>query len=412
MSNSINKSKRIKEIDMLRGFALFGVLLVNVFGFKSTLFAQGTDFAFFSFPLAFQAGLDQVLGFLIRILAEAKFYPIFSFLFGFGFYIFMNNAFEKKAALSGNKPGRLFRRRCFFLLLFGLLNLILVWYGDILHVYGVTGLILLLFYNQKTESLKKWIIALLIFAVLLMTGMIFIAELAQTYASEMNDPKLESFPQELMEYSFAVYSEGSYLDVISFRISQELPYVFFNLFIWLPKILALFLIGLYAAKQGYFHDIANNIDLFKRTWKVTGFLGLISTILMLLSAYSIISANSLISAPLEVLFSELASIFISLFYIATVIILIHKGYFHKLFDYLTYVGRMALTNYLIQCILCSIVFYGYGLGYIGSISVYQGVIFTIVFFSIQMLVSKFWLRNFRYGPFEKVWRNLTYKSSI
>ncbi|WP_420811497.1 DUF418 domain-containing protein [Natranaerobius trueperi] len=89
-----------------------------------------------------------------------------------------------------------------------------------------------------------------------------------------------------------------------------------------------------------------------------------------------------------------------------------KGYFKRLFNYFSYVGRMALTNYLIQCIVCAFVFYGYGLGYLDNMTITTGTIFTFIFFIIQMIVSKIWLSNFHYGPFEKFWRYLTYQGNL
>ncbi|OWZ82761.1 DUF418 domain-containing protein [Natranaerobius trueperi] len=277
---------RIKVIDSIRGFSLLGVLLVNVVAFNNIIFAQTDPISFLAFPPSYPNLIDQILAFLIRIHAEGKFYPIFSLLFGVGFFIFMERAHQKKT--SGTT---LFKRRSLYLFLFGLINLTLVWYGDILHVYELGGFLLLPFLNKDAKTLFKWIVFLLIIFIVLTTTFSFLTELA----SKTNEP----FSPELVEKAQIVYTEGSYISLVSFRVTNELPTIFLNLIIWIPKILAFFLIGLYLAKNKLFQNVKENYNLIKKIWKITGLIGILSTIIMTISSFELIISSSLLAVLLK-----------------------------------------------------------------------------------------------------------------
>ena len=411
------KTNRIAEVDIIRGFALFGVLLVNVVAFNSLLFAQTDPMYYLTLPPGQEALIDQIGSVIIRIFAEAKFYPIFSFLFGLGFYIFMDRAEQKYQQRSyknlGNtenqifKPRQLFKRRCFFLLLFGIVNLVFIWYGDILHTYGILGFLLLFFIKKEPKQIKGWIVGLFTISILLYVVLGFFTELAiQMKGSEA------IASSELLQMSKEVYTEGSFLSVVSFRLTQEIPMVLGNLLFWAPKILAMFLLGILSGKLKIFHDIAGNWNLIVKTAKITGGISLITTISTLFFGFQVFPLPAVVLTPLEILFGELTSIFLSIFYISAVIILIRLNKFTKLFEYLKYTGQMALTNYLVQCFVCSLVFYGYGLGYLNNMSITGGILFTILLFIIQMIYSKAWLTRHSYGPLEKLWRQLTYGNTL
>nr|WP_071393393.1 heparan-alpha-glucosaminide N-acetyltransferase domain-containing protein [Bacillus tuaregi] len=147
-STPISSQERILTIDIIRGFALLGIFLVNMPAFHSpALMVSAPEYN----------GMDYWLDLLFQMFVQTKFYTIFSFLFGLGFYIFMSRAEQK-----GLRINRLFSRRLFALLLFGALHLVLLWYGDILHTYAIAGFLLLLFYKRKPKTLLIWAFSLLI----------------------------------------------------------------------------------------------------------------------------------------------------------------------------------------------------------------------------------------------------------
>ncbi|MCC5908824.1 MAG: DUF418 domain-containing protein [Clostridiaceae bacterium] len=395
----VSEQSRVKEIDIIRGFALFGVLLVNVVFFSSITIATLTSgITVLSYPLNLSNPIDRILAIFIRLFAEGKFYTIFSILFGLGFYIFIKRVEEK-----GFSPKSLFRRRLFLLLIFGVLNLFLVWFGDILHIYAIVGFILLALRNKSIKSLKRWIIILLIIFTLLMT-----ISTASPLAIRSHFGDVDYFSySERVEKSFDVYENGSYFEIITFRMTNDVPFVLISSLFTIPKILAMFLIGLLLAKLNIFHDIEGNLHLIKKIWKRTGALGLLSTLICIVMGY--IYLPGLLVASLSFgLFYELGTVLLSLFYITSLLLLLRKDAFVKILSPLQWIGRMALTNYLVQCILCSFVFYGQGLGLITNMSILAGVLFTIVIFSLQVIFSKIWFNYNKFGPFEWIWRKYTY----
>ena len=155
----VSAGERIRELDIVRGFALFGVLLVNIVMFNSTTYAEVTT-------NSVQQGFpDRLTAFIVQVFAVGNFYTIFSFLFGLGFYVFMERAEDK-----GLSAEQFFKRRALFLVLFGVLHYVLVWRGDVLHAYGVIGLLLLRFRSKSLKSLGKWIIVLLLLSTIALSG--------------------------------------------------------------------------------------------------------------------------------------------------------------------------------------------------------------------------------------------------
>ncbi len=397
----LDEKRRIVDIDIVRGFALFGVLLVNVVYFNTTFSATLVGKVSLLNPLGLDSGLDQVMAVLISFLAEGKFYTIFSFLFGLGFYIFISRAEDK-----GLSSRPLFKRRMFLLLIFGMLNLILVWWGDILHVYALGGFILLIFKDKPVNVLKRWVLIFLAFATILS---LLIFSSSPLLIQQLGEDIYYMISSDLLKTSFEVFKHGSYLEIIGFRLGNEIPYLLVYLIFIIPKTVAMFLIGIIAGRLKIFEDIEGNYNLIRKVWKVTGIIGGFSLIAILISGYPFISVSEIIQNSLVyTFFFEIGTVVISLFYITTLLKLLRTKLVAKLLYPLQYVGRMALTNYLMQCIICSLVFYGHGLGHVGEISVVGGIIFTIFLFILQTLYSYLWFKRFKFGPFEWIWRKHTY----
>lgn len=345
------QKNRIHEIDIIRGFALFGVLLVNLTMIDATLYGNSrTPFA-------------------IELFAQGKFYTIFAFLFGLGFHFFSKGNFA-------------FKRRLWVLLIFGILHLVLVWYGDILHLYAITGFILIKSHHHSDKKLKRRVIGLFILS-LMMYGFFAV------------DVPESSMVVEQIHQGEVVLSTGTYGQVILYRLTHEIPIVFVNLFFTLPKILLLFYLGVLVGRHGFFETIESQRPLIVKWNYMSG--GLFG--ILILGIFVFKTANRPV---IEALLQELSTYVGSLFYLTTLIRFSQiKG-----IRWLENAGKMALTNYLTQTIFWTLFFYGYGGGWFGVVSPKFYFPATVIFFCGQVVFSTWWIHKFKTGPMERLWRRL------
>lgn len=396
----VSSPERIREIDMLRGFALFGVLLVNTQMFNDTLHT-------FSANPFLHKGTDQLVAILIQTFATGKFYTLFSFLFGLGFYLFAHRLEEK-----GVNPMPVFRRRLFILLAFGLLHMVFFWYGDILTGYAIGGFVLMLFYRQPPNRIRAWSLGILAASILLLSWLIS----APTMNPGLMTPQAYEVYQQSLQRFVTQYREGSYLATVAFRLQREVPLVFMNYIVWIPKLVGIFLAGFYAGKIQFFQHLPKHTNGLKTTRMVSGIAGLLLTGAYLwmgstrgLGLVSVMSQRNV--HFLAELAKELATVVVALFYLSSLLLLWQKPVWQRRLDLLVPMGRMALTHYLTQSLFLTIIFYGHGLGLMHRISLAQGVAVTFVIYTIQVVLSHYWLQWYRQGPMEALWRRGTYGSA-
>ncbi|MNI27229.1 hypothetical protein D3C73_809600 [compost metagenome] len=359
---------RINELDIIRGFAVMGIFFVNV----PEMFGNGSAF------VATYTGADAFMRLVYDLFFQTKFYTIFSFLFGLGFYLFMQSA-ERR----GLPMKTLFTRRLFFLLLLGVTHGIFLWFGDILYTYALTGFLLLLFYNRSAKTALVWSISLLALYTL------FIG---------LNAVLVSSNP-ELMENSGLIFSSVPDLaQRADFLLSSGLPNV---LFLSL-EILGLFLLGLYAGKKQWFLETKLKIAMIKRVqWVALGV-----SLLMFIPMIRYGLSHPVYDINQVYHFTYLTGKTMAVFYICTLLRLVASLGVHR-FSGLAAIGRMALTNYLSQSIVTMIIVYWIWTGASQS-PLWVGMIYSILFLIVQSIVSKLWLRHYRMGPMEWVWRCATY----
>ncbi len=385
--------ERINEIDIIRGLALFGILMVNMSFFKYPIF-------FDRYPTSFPSGIEQVGAWFIQLLFTGKFYAIFSFLFGLGFFIFMERTLEKGLDLIP-----LYRRRLFVLLGFGFIHLFFIWSGDILFTYAIIGFILLKFRNKSVQSIRKWILSLFILSTILNFLFGLINGAGEYYAGD----KYPLIMQNMIEGAVKIYTQGSFFEIIGFRLINEVPYVLLGLIVWIPAVLAFFLCGLYAGKKRIFRDIPGNLPLLRKIRNTGLPIGILFMIIYSFVEGSLLPVNTLFKPALLSASNYAASIFIFPSYVSIVLIALQKEFWKRLLSPVAAAGRMALTNYLLQTIICILLFYGFGFGLYAEISVLQGIFITLVIYLVQVIWSNLWFRKFKYGPMEWFWRMLTYK---
>lgn len=389
----VQPAERINEIDIVRGLALFGILMVNMSFFKAPVYLE-------RLPSNYPAGIEQISAWFIQLFFEGKFYAIFSFLFGLGFYIFMERVMEK-----GLELVPLYRRRLFALLIFGLAHLVFFWSGDILLIYALGGFILLGFRNKSFQSIRKWIIGLF-FVTLVLNSLIYIAK---GVGEVLAGPEYEAMMSEMLAGAMAAYTEGSFFELVAFRMANEVPYVIISIIAWIPAVLAFFLCGLYTGKLGIFKNLQQNITLLKRVRKWGFFVGALILLLFIFAETGIWPLDPLLRLPLLPALNYAASLFIFPAYIAAWLLAVQGGFFKRLLGPVAAAGRMALTNYLSQTLICVLLFYGFGLGLYGRVSLAEGILITLGIYFVQIIWSNLWLKKFKYGPMEWFWRLLTYK---
>ncbi|MBM4234972.1 MAG: DUF418 domain-containing protein [Firmicutes bacterium] len=389
----VQPAERISEIDIIRGIALFGILMVNMSFFKIPVMMD-------RMPSALSPGLDQTVAWLIQLLFTGKFYAIFSFLFGLGFYIFMERTLAK-----GLELVPLYRRRLVVLLIIGAIHLFLLWSGDILFTYALAGFILLAFRSKNEQQVKRWIIGLFI-ATLVLQGLFgFVQGFGEVMAGDSYDQMMN----ELISVAVAVYSTGSFTELFFYRLVNEVPYIIISLFVWIPAVLAFFLCGLYVGRKGIFRDLQGNRPLFIKICTIGFPVGAFFLFLYILFETAVWPVGPTTRIAMLMMTNYLASLFIFPAYVALVLLSLQTDRCRRILAPVASAGRMALTNYLTQTLILITLFYGFGFGLFYKVSLAQGVVITIALYLLQVLWSNLWFKKFKYGPLEWLWRGLTYK---
>lgn len=394
----VSPGERIQVVDMLRGFALFGILLVNMALFKVAVsFEHLSATSIANLP-------DQLAALAIKLLADGKFFTLFSFLFGLGFSIQMIRAQQRGAHFVPR-----YIRRLLVLFLIGLAHVTLIWFGDILVTYALLGLVLLLFRNSSHRTLLIWAAALLTSVTLLAaTATIFVeterADPAGGPAIERAETQLLASDAADAERRTEVYATGSYPDTLVERVNNPDGLAFVMGVQGVP-VLAMFLLGLYAGKRGILADVPAHLTLLRRVrfWGLA--LGLPLNALVVLAQAKLGLFSTL---AVQFMGYSLAAPVLSMGFAATFVLLVQDKEWHRRLAPLGAAGRMALTNYLLQSLICTTLFYGYGYGLYGKVGAAMGLLLTVFIFALQIAWSEWWLNRFRFGPMEWLWRTLTY----
>jgi len=400
----ILSQERIALLDILRGFAIFGILLVNMELFNSPAYPSDVSGG--------TATADHLAAWLIRFFGEGKFYTLFSFLFGLGFSLQMARAASRAARF---RP--VYGRRLFVLLLIGLAHALLVWAGDILVLYAVLGVPLLLFRASSPRTLIVWALVCLVLPILFYAGLLGFVEYGRSVPQAAE--QVERWSAEtaakyegLAGQSFQVYSHGTFAEITAQRI-QDLGFYYLDpldgWLVWAPHIFAMFLTGLYVGRRGFLQHISTYVPIFRKSmWWGLG-LGLSGNLGFVVAADWSDPVVPSVMGLVERVFFVIGAPALSLFYATAILFLVEREGWQKRLAPLAGVGRMALSNYLLQSVICTTIFYSYGLGLYGRAGPAAGVALTAVIFLIQVVLSVWWLRRFQFGPMEWVWRSLTYR---
>jgi uncharacterized protein len=397
--------ERIQLIDVLRGFALFGVLVSNMTWLSGDFIVLTRERAA-SLPTA---AVDPYAKYLINFFVEMKANTIFAFLFGLGFSVQMMRAEERGARIAP-----VYARRLLVLLLLGLAHTLLLWYGDILHLYALVGFTLLFFRRRSPTTLLAAGAALAVLPWAAFMGLPWLAASVggPQVAAEMEG--LMAAREAAFEPRLEVFQNGGYTDVLRAHLDFYLEDFFLSgfVFCFILYIMGRFLLGLYAGRRRLLHDAPAHLPLFRRLLRwglVVGLVGnaAFTTVTFLEDRGALDIASGWMAAG-----QALAAVGIpamSCFYVSGIVLLFQRERWQRRLLLLAPVGRMALTNYLMQTLFHLLIFYGYaGLGLIGRVGPSVCVVLSVAVFSFQIAFSRWWLARFRFGPMEWLWRTLTY----
>jgi len=379
---AIQPKERIFALDSMRGFAILGIFLVNMLSFHS-------PWVYLDMQKLWPALLDRWTLTFIDIFAQASFYTLFSLLFGYGMFIFIERLQEK-----GHSFHIYMFRRLLVLFFFGLFHAFLIWHGDILITYAITGCILLAFIKTRASVKLKWGIGLLLIPTVLIGGLLMLTSLTEPSHDYMYDP-------ELGLEAIYIYSSGTWEQIFAQRAADWLyinnlanaPFLILSIF-------PMFLLGAYAAQANLLHQIEQNKRLFKQMFILSSSIGLCSKLVPYIidpSHVGLLYLQDAIGGP------GLAIAYAS--GIALLSIQVRTRIYLKP---LAEVGRLSLSHYIFQSIVCTFIFYSYGLGWYGEVRPIYGVILNVFIFWLQILLSKWWLKRYSFGPLEWVWRRITY----
>ena len=384
---------RVEALDALRGFALLGILLMN-----SEFFARPLQGIALGFDPQWQ-GLDRFAGLFVATFVQGKFWTLFSLLFGMGFAVMAERAGERFDAV--------FRRRLAALLAIGIAHAFLLWAGDILVPYAVAGFLLWVAarFLPAEHFGRAGVLVYCLPLVLIWTSVLAVQVLpAETSAEQV----AEATREYRDDYAAAarVYADGSYGEVTAQRIADSLmQYSWFSSI--LPSILGVFLIGVWLWRSGLLRDPAAH----RGTWRCVTVIALpIGLPLAIAGEWLLLTNDPTALTPalaLGVTLANLANLVLCAAYASAFLWLATRSG-SRLAGWFAPAGRMSLTNYLMQSLAFTTLFYGYGLGLWGEVGRAGQVGAAIVFFGLQLSWSRAWFARFRIGPVEWLWRAVTW----
>lgn len=388
--------ERILVLDVLRGFALFGILVMNMPAFNTPWTSWALE------PRLFPGLIDRAADFVSSAVFAGKANSIFSFLFGVGMTIQLG-----RAEARGGRIVPMYLRRLAVLFLIGAAHAILIWNGDVLHIYAVLGLLLL----AVRRASDKTIFALI--------ALCLVAPVARNaWGLYYQEPPLHpiSYYVSLTHEQMRAYQQGSYAEQVAARLLDykewyvdATPRLQGGMWTF-PVFSVTMLLGFYAGRKRLFENVQANAPAIRRAM-IWGFgLGIAAAV-----AFAVLRAvrppptgqPTLIGFLIGTLYNVNRPL-LCVAYIAAITLLFQRDRARKLLMSLAPVGSMPLTNYLMQSVIATTIYNSYGFGLFGEVGPALGLAITAAIFAIQIVYSRAWLSRFRFGPLEWLWRGAAY----
>ena len=378
--------ERVLTLDVLRGFALLGVLIANLFWLYSA-----RQFEHPSEPHT----VDRIATALESLLVQGKAQTLLTFLFGFGFAVQLLRAQARNEPVMG-----LYVRRLLVLLTIGSLH-VMLWWGDVTWHYGLTGFGLLLFLRASNRTRVAWAAFLIFVPGIVLWGI-------PALRDHLFDR--QTFEQHVKPFLATLHGK-SFFAVVPAHVRFAWAYLAPSIWSYFPWLVGQFLLGYIAGTQRWFDDEGvHHLRLFRR---MLGY-GLICAVGNAAVAIRIhlgprgahelsVAANLAIAA-----LAQVGTLGLTAAYVSGVVLLMQRRSWRRLLSLIAPVGRMPLTTYISQSLVCTFLFYGWGLGWAGQVSAARCIGLALLIFAAQVLACHAWLRRFRFGPLEWVWRTLVY----
>ena len=388
-------SERLESLDVLRGFALLGILAMNIRAMAAPFSAYMYPYALFDYE-----GTSRAAYILTSVVFDLKMMGLFSMLFGAGVLLY-----AAKPTESGQPPRGLWFRRMFWLLVIGLVHAYLIWDGDILVPYALSGMLLLWWVRRlPARALMTAAVVFLIIGMALSLG----HGGAWAAMSEADRAKELEFWQPTREQAQAQLGEllKGYPEVVAHRASfvfmgQTAYFALF--FFW--RVGGMMLLGMALYKWGF-------LDARRPLREYAGIAALCLPVGLGLAWLGVrqleIARFAMPERTVEDIWNYNGAVLASVGYAAALIVLIKLNLLAGLRRSLAAVGQMAFSNYLFHSVVTSILFLGWGLGLAGRFDYAEQLIIVVAIWAVQLVISPIWLRHYRFGPAEWLWRSLTY----
>lgn len=392
--SSIPTIKRIDLLDILRGFALFGILIANImeYSIDDSIQTPQPEFSEWTFGL-------------VKALTEGSFYPLFSLLFGIGFAVWMDKSMKKNGGVW------LFAWRSCILFLLGYAFVIFIEGNGILVRYALLSIPLLLFYKVGTKVLLT---SACIFLLLGIMHQPITKQVQSLRSPEVQNLKQNQVRKQVQAYQAARKEAeknktfSSFVKARSLHFSNQLKAAYTLYDKTLPLIFSMFLLGVFCWRKGYFTEVQKYITFWKKIFWLGLIIGAGGQVFVfvcgLLKYNEVLTTDENILRYIEIISNPI----LTFFYVSLIVLVIHKleGKQNIVLEALKATGRMPLTNFFIQYIVMAALMYPYGFGL--KLFSYQLILVAFCIYLFQMLLSVWWLKHFVYGPMEWLWRSLTY----
>jgi uncharacterized protein len=394
--------ERLEHIDILRGIALLGVLVMNLhFFFRDSIGRYRLE----SHPWGgwWNIGTDWAL----LTLVEGKAMTIFAMLFAVGLAIQVERATERGSGFWGFGF-----RRLGALFLFGLLHFLLIWNGDILHNYALVGMLALGFLKRNLKTILIWLGSL--YGLVIVGVLIVCIRQAMGAAPSPRSAADIAQTQAWLQETLQVRGSGTWVAEFWFRLREfarvqglggELTSM--------VDIFLKFMLGLAIWKSGILRNPSAHLPKIRKFFIASVSAGLACAIIVTLwgetREWTLVHWRHVrYLLPIIGLSQSFRMTLLGMGWAAGVILLLQRATWKKLLEPFKAVGRMAFTNYLAQSLVMTFLFNGWGLGLYHKLSPLEGVGVSVVFFTLQALFSRWWLTRYQFGPAEWAWRSLTY----
>ena len=393
----VHASERILTLDIVRGFALLGILIMNMPGFSASFFVEADGSHLWA------GALDQRAEQVRDMLFSGKFNSMFSLLFGIGFTIQLGRMLERDP----DHGARLYVRRLLVLLAFALVHCLVLWTGDVLHIYVILGFGLLLMRRVSNRAVVMMIVALLCYPAVAGSLRLLVMS-PESVATMVKNAQAWEASNNL------AYGHGTFVDAAR-EHTREMIHLYtspwelwFFLGFWVQMATTM-LMGFLIGRNRWVYRIPELMPMVRRLqWSALA-LGIVCSL-----TFGIVAQYTRAPGPspakiLVAMAYVLSRLGMMSFYVLTIVRLAQIPAWQRRFQPIAATGRMPLTNYLAQTLICTTLFYGWGVGLWGKVGpALQLLMAFAIYFVIQVPLSTLWFRHFEYGPLEYVWRLGTY----